>query len=297
MKTIKFIAAALLSAVIMTSGFCTFSAAKAPAAPKLTVKNVSSGVKASWNKVKGATKYVLKYKKASSKSFKTSYSGSKTSFKDDNLNPGAKYVFKVKAVKNNVSGSFSKKAEITFLDKPTLSADERLDMDGICLKWKKIKGAKGYRIYRSLKSKNSFSKIATITKGSTTFYRDRTVKDEKNPTQINVYKYYVKAYCDDGSTSAKSDVTKEIYGWIDKDNPESPLYLTIKKGEVFEDIYKKLADNFISYMFTWKTSKKSVAKVSDLGVITGVKKGTATLTASAYYNDKNYNIHIVVTVK
>lgn len=296
MKTFKIFTAALLSAVILTLGVTPYFAAKKPAAPKLTVANAAKGVKASWNKVKGATKYVLKVKKSTAKSYRTSYSGKKTSFTDDNLSPGVKYDFKVKAVAGKKSGSFSKKATILYLDRPTLTADERLDMDGICLDWKKVKGASGYRIYRSLKSKNSYTKIATITSGKTTFYRDRTVKDEKVPTRINSYKYYVKAY--NGSvSSAKSNIASEIYGWIEKNNLEAPLYLTIKKGEVYKDIYTKLASQSASYMFTWKSSKKSVAKVSDVGVITGVAKGEATLTATAHYNSKTYNIHIKVTVK
>lgn len=299
MKTTKTIAAILLIAVISISSLGSYCAVSKPSKPKITVKNSAKGVKISWKKIKGATKYVVKYKKSTAKKFKTAYSGKKLSYTDDNLSPGTKYTFKVKAMKNKVSGSYSKKASILYLDQPTLHAEELLDMKGITLTWSKVKGAKGYRIYRSLKSKNSYTKIATIANASTKYYLDTTVKDTKTPTQINSYKYYIKAY--NGSyTSAKSDIKSEIYGYVDtaelKNNLTTTLYLTIKKGETYKDIYQKLADNYVSYLFTWKSSDKKIAKVSDVGVITGVTKGTATLTASANYKNKDYKIKIVVTV-
>lgn len=298
MKTIKSLSAIFLTAVICALSITPYFAVKTPAAPSLTVKNSSNGIKASWKKVKGATKYVLKVKKSTSSKYRTSYSGKKTSFNDDNLSPGVKYDFKVKAVAGKKSGSYSKKASLTFLDKPTLEAEELLDMKGITLTWTKVKGAKGYRIYRTLRSKNSYSKIATITSGSTNYYLDTTVKDENNPTQINVYKYYIKAYCDD-TTSVKSDAKTEIYGWLNKGDPEAkPLYLTIKKGQVFKDINKKLADNNAIYLIRkWKTSDKSVVKVNNVGILTGVKKGTATVTALIVLKGKEVNIRIKTTVK
>ncbi len=288
--------AAFLAVIICALSVSPYFAAKKPATPVLTVKNAANGIKASWKKVKGATKYVLKYKKSTAKKYKTSYSGTKTSFTDDNLMPGTKYDFKVKAVAKKKSSNYSKKASLVFLDKPTLEAEELLDLKGITLTWKKIKGAQGYRIYRSLKYKNSYSKIATITKGSTNYYLDTSVKDEKNPTQINSYKYYIKAYCDKTS-SAKSNVASEVYGWIDKNDLSSPLYLTINKGQVYEDINKKLADNNVLYLFTWKTSKKSVCSVNSVGILTGVSKGTATITASVVYRNKMTHVKIIVTVK
>lgn len=294
MKTLKTYTAMILSIIIAVTSISVFPAG-AVKTPKLTVKNTAKGVKASWSKVKGAKKYTLLYKKRGAKKYKTAYSGKKLSFTNDNLSPGAKYVFKVKAKTKTKSSAYSKKSEIMYLTRPSIQAEEYLDMKGIYVSWNKVKGASGYRIYRSLKYKTSYKKIATVS-ATEKSYLDESVKDPKKPTQINSYKYYVKAY--NGSfASAKSAVKSEVYGWVDTKNLEnSPLYLTIKKGQVYRDIYKKLSDNYVSGMFTWKSSNKNIAKVDLLGVITGVKKGKTTLTAKTFYKNKERTVKIKVTV-
>mgnify|MGYP002626635594 CR=1 FL=1 len=153
--------------------------------PTLTVKNTSKGVKSSWTKINGATRYTLLYKKSGSSKFKTAYSGKKRSFTDDNLFPGTKYTFKVKAKIKSKSSAYSKKTDMIFLEQPTLSAEELLDMKGIHLNWSKVQGADGYRIYRSFKYKNSYKKIADIKGVSSKYYLDESVKNSKLPTQIN----------------------------------------------------------------------------------------------------------------
>lgn len=265
--------------------------------PKLKISNASKGVKASWSKIKGATKYTLLYKKAGAKKFKTSYSGKKLKFTDDNLNSGSSYVFKVKAKIKKKSSAYSKASEITYLERPELrQAEELIDMNGIQLRWSAVKGADGYHIYRSLKYKNAYKRILSVN-SAITAHMDKTVKNEKNPTQINSYKYYIKAY-KGKYTSAKSKVKSDVYGWIDKSNlSKDPLYLTINKGQVYKDIHKKLSDNYILYLFTWKSSNKKTVKVDNTGVLTGVKKGKATITANALVKNSEVKIRIIVTVK
>lgn len=294
MKLLKSISIFILSFVIVFSGISVFSAKNKIKAPKLTVKNSSKGVKISWAKRKGAVKYKLYYKKEGSSKYKKAYSGKMLKYTAAKLTSGVKYSFKIKVKTKKNTSAFSKPSEIVFLKQPKLSAEEKLDMAGIHLSWKKVKGAQGYRIYRSLKYKNSYKKITTLKGNSTLYYFDKSVKDKKTPTQINSYKYYIKAY--KGSySSAKSKVKSEIYGYYE--NNKTPLYLTIKKGQVFKDINTKLKDNNAQYMFTWKSSDKKIAKVSDIGVITGVKKGKATITAKTFFKDKTRNIKIIVTVK
>lgn len=256
--------------------------------PSMTVKNTSAAIKVSWKKVKGASKYVLMYKKSSAKKYKKAYKGTKLSYTNDNIANGGKYDFKIKAYIKNKSGAYSPVATHVFLEKPTLSAEELLDMEGITLDWQKVKGAKGYYIYRSLKSQNSYKKIMNIKNGSTVTYKDKDV------VSINSYKYYIVAY--NGSCkSVKSNVDSDVYGYfVDFD---TPLTLTISKGEVYEDIYNKLKEYSVDNLITWKSDNSSVARVSSKGIITGVKKGTATLTAKGEYNGKEHTIKIIVTVK
>lgn len=280
--------ALLISAVGLVS-FPTSAAAKVAAPKSLTVTNSAKGVKVSWKKVKGATKYLVKYKLSTAKSYKNAYKGTKTSFTDDNLSPGKIYNFKVRAYKNKKWSAYTKAKSIMFLDRPELNAEELLDMDGITLEWYKVKGAKLYKIYRSLKSKNSFKKIAEVKQG-TYIYKDRDISTE----YIESYKYYVVAY--NGSyKSAKSNVDHDVYGYYESGKP---LKLTIKKGDKYTDISEKIASySFLAPEISWKTSNKSIVKVSSKGVITGVKKGTATVTASGEYDKKKHTIKVEVTVK
>ena len=296
MKTLKSFTAVILALLICVSGSVVFcSAAKKLKTPKLTVKNSSKGVKASWKKVKGASKYKLLYKKTGSKKFKTAYDGNKKSFTVKKLKSGTSYTFKVKAKNNKKTSSYSKKAKIVFLSQPKLTqVEEKIDMEGIHIKWSKVAKADGYRIYRSLKYKNSYKKIATVKSGSKIKFFDETVKDTKVPTQINSYKYYVKAY--KGSySSAKSKVKDDVYGYYK--NSSTPLYLTIKKGQVYKDINTKLKKKKVLYLVTWKSANKKIVKVSDVGVITGVKKGKAAINASVLVNTNVKKIKIIITVK
>lgn len=295
MKIIKSITALVLAGII-AAGCVSFASAKGKVkTPKLTVKNSAKGVKASWTKVKGASKYTLLYKKSGSGKYKKAYCGKKSSFVNSNLSSGTSYLFKVKAVVKKKSSAYSKASEITYLARPSIKqAEELLDMKGIHLKWSKVKGADGYRIYRSLKYKNSYKKILTVKNASTVSYLDETVKDAKVPTQINSYKYYVKAY-KDSFTSAKSAVKSEVYGYYE--NSKTPLYLTVKKGQVYKDINKKLTDNFVSGLVKWKSANKKIAKVSYDGIITGVKKGNTNIYANVLVQNKTRDITIKLTVK
>ncbi len=294
MKSLKSVSALVLSFVILVSGFAVCSATGKPKAPKLTIKNSSKGVKASWSKKKGAVKYSLYYKKTVSSKYKKAYSGKKCKFTVTKLNSGVNYSFKIKAKFKKKTSSFSNPKTILYLKQPSLHVEEKLDMDGVHINWKKVKGAEGYKIYRSLKYKNSYKKIKTIKGGSKKYYFDKSVKSKKKPTQINSYKYYIKAYKGKFS-SAKSKVKSEVYGYYKND--KTPLYLTIKKGQVYKDIYTKLNEYHAVYMFTWKSSDKKIAKVSDTGVITGKKKGKTTIKASTFFKNKMRKIKIVVTVK
>ncbi|MCB6994385.1 fibronectin type III domain-containing protein [bacterium 210820-DFI.6.37] len=77
------------------------------------------------------------------------------------------------------SGSFKTKKT-----KVTLTAGERQ----ITVKWKKVKGAKGYQIYRASSKKGKYKRIKTIKKSSTVKYVNKKLKADKT------YYYKVRAY-------------------------------------------------------------------------------------------------------
>lgn len=258
--------------------------------PNVTVANKASAIKISWKKISGATKYVVAWKKHSAKSYKVMYKGTKTSVVEDNIGRGESYDIKVKAVIGKVSGAYCTAKTKVFLEAPSIHAEEYPDMLGITLEWQGVKNAEGYYIYRSVKTKNSYKKIKTIKTKKTKdlSYIDGTCKS------IESYKYYIVAF-NGSDKSAKSNVDSDVFGYFVDD--DTPLSLTISKGQVYKDINKKLKAYSAESLISWKSSNSKVVKVSSNGIITGVKKGKATLTAKGEYGGKKRHVYINVTVK
>lgn len=73
---------------------------------------------------------------------------------------------------------------------------------GIKLNWKKVNGADGYKIYRSVNDSNDFSLIKTVSDKNTVSYTDSSVSTKE-------YHYYVVAYNGDNDApkSAISEIT------------------------------------------------------------------------------------------
>lgn len=88
--------------------------------------------------------------------------------------------------------------KVTSLSKPVLVSAKNNNSGAITVKWNKVTYAKGYYVYRKVKGGN-WSKIATITSGDTTSYKDSKPVDGKN----NVYT--VCAY--NGSVNSAYDKT------------------------------------------------------------------------------------------
>lgn len=239
--------------------------------PNANVSNAASAIKVSWKKIRKATSYAVLYKKTTEKKYKVLYRGKKCSCYFYNLQLGYKYNFKVRAKIKKCLGAYCAAKTGFFLYRPSISAEEREDMKGIYLDWSPVSYAKGYIIYRSPKYSNSYKRIKK-------FYTDTTLYLDTDVKSINSYKYYVVAYTDGGFKSAKSNITSEIYGYIE--NFSTPLTLAIKKGQVYKDIYNKINEYMAVPLITWESLKPSVAKVTVQGVITGVKKGSATLKAT-----------------
>ena len=163
-----------------------------PAATGFKTSSVSStAVKLTWNKVSGATGYIV-YKYDTSK--KTYVRVKKTttntaSYTVTGLSSGTSYKFAVKPYKT-VSGK-----EVTSSSFPTVTAITKLPTvvngtptvgkNSVKLTWKKTTGAAGYIVYKYDNSKKTWVRVA---KTSSLNY---TVKNLKSNTS---YKFTVKAY-------------------------------------------------------------------------------------------------------
>lgn len=165
-----------------------------------SIANTSYGVKITWSKVKGADTYKI-YRKL--KGGEYSYIGKTTNtyYTDKTANSGKTYYYIVKVCNEAGNSASSSSLSIKYLAKPEIkTADTKTTC--IYLKWTRISGASGYRVYRKSGS-GDFERIATVKGGATVTYKDKTANLNK------VYTYKIKAYSDKYS-SIFSDTKKNV---------------------------------------------------------------------------------------
>ena len=163
--------------------------------PKASVKsNTYNSNKITWSKVSGANGYEV-YRSTSKngtyKSIKTITSGSTVSYTNTSLATGTTYYYKVRAyrtvngkkVYSNYSGVVSAKPA---LSNPSLTLTAGTKKATV--KWKKISGSSGYEVYRASSKSGKYTKVKTITKGSTVSYTNSSL------TKNKTYYYKVRAY-------------------------------------------------------------------------------------------------------
>ena len=168
--------------------------------PEVSVKNVSSGVYVSWDKVGGATSYEVYRKAGSAKSWKKVATTKKASYTDKNVKSGTTYKYCIKAigsVKSAYGGSSYEKTR--FLSAPKLE-NIKSTKSGVTIYWDDVKGASKYHIYRKTGS-GSYKLIETVSGGSTVKYLDKSAK--KGTT----YSYRVYAGYSSYKSSYKSSLS------------------------------------------------------------------------------------------
>lgn len=158
-------------------------------APKLSsVKNYTSSVKLTWNKVSSADGYYV-YRKGESGSWKQIAKvkgGSKVSYTDKTVECSETYKYTVRAYDGKVKGCFDDSGIKTiFLKNPSALTVGNSDL-GLVLNFNKIDAAKAYDIYRKTLD-GEWEKISTITGSNITTFVDLAVEDGET------YIYSVKA--------------------------------------------------------------------------------------------------------
>lgn len=145
--------------------------------PKLSsVSNSKSGVVIKWKKVSGAKGYYI-YRKSGGtwKKIKKITSGSTVKYTDKSMSAGKKYVYSVQAYNGSKTSTYSKTGlTIRRLTNPSM-VSAKGSTTGIKVKWKKVKSAVTYEVYRKT-SKGKYTKIATVKGGSKVTYTDKTAK-------------------------------------------------------------------------------------------------------------------------
>lgn len=158
------------------------------AAPKITKfdSQIGKGITIKWADVHGAEKYYV-YRKTGNSSWEKIGTTDNLLFVDKNVKLGTKYTYTVRANGSGVTSSYySSGWSKTFTPGTPAASSISASSNAITLKWGKVSGASGYRVYRKAQGQTSWSQIAKITGTS---YTDKKVsKNVKYTYTIRAYK-------------------------------------------------------------------------------------------------------------
>ena len=136
------------------------------AAPEISkLESVNGGVKISWGKVSGATKYRVYYK--GRKGWTRMVDTTSTSYIDKDVSSGRNYTYTVRCItsdaKKFTSGYNPTGKSVKYVATPKISKTE-VTYDGVKLTWNKVAGAEKYRVY--YKDAEGWNKLADTTGNS-----------------------------------------------------------------------------------------------------------------------------------
>ena len=169
-----------------------YEAVQKPSTPVLNgAYNSASGILVKWNPSSNAAGYRV-YRKSGNESWKQIADvGNKTSYTDTSVKEkgGTSYTYTVRAYNDKKLSDYDKKGKtLARLGTPSLAGVYN-SKDGALVKWKQVKGADGYVVYRK-SGKGDYEQIAKVKGGSTLSCTDKGVKEKNGAT----FTYTVKAY-------------------------------------------------------------------------------------------------------
>ena len=159
-----------------------------------------------WKSAKGATGYALYRSKALNGSYSRIAVTTGLSYIDKGRVTGRKYYYKVRGLyKNGSIGAdntictalSSAEAGKTALAKPSVTVKAKKGRKAL-VKWKKVAGATGYKIYRAVKRAGKYKLVKTIKKGTILKWTNNNLKKGRK------YYYKIKAYRKSGGNTAYS---------------------------------------------------------------------------------------------
>ncbi|MBQ0037457.1 MAG: hypothetical protein KBS74_02170, partial [Clostridiales bacterium] len=170
--------------------------------------NTADGITVKWSKVAGADGYKI-YRRIESGNWtliKNITSGSRITWSNTNRISGTRYQYRVAAYKTvggtTYIGTYSAAKTIFYLAQPVITGLSKTG-SGVMVKWSKVAGADGYRIYRSGDGGASYVRAITIRSGSTVSYADAHAT-KKGKTYI----YKIRAFKSENGTAYYSTYSK-----------------------------------------------------------------------------------------
>ena len=249
---------------------------QAPTLKKVAVK--TTGLKVSWAKTSGASGYYI-YRKMNGGSYAkiaTVTSGSTASYTDKTVKNKKNYTYTVKAYNNTTASAYiSDGISGTYLKAPALKKASAT-VKGVKVSWSKASGATGYYVYRKTKS-GSYSKIGTVTGGSTLTYTDTTAKNK------TTYFYTVKAYNKSTASDYVSTGVTILY-------LKAPVLKSVKGKTTGIKVSWEKVSGASGYAVYRKTGSGSYKKIKD---ITSGSKLSYTDTTVASKKTYTYTVRAV----
>ncbi len=256
---------------------------KPPAAALTKASSVSYNTnRVYWKKTTASGYKIYRRTKAGTRwEYLKSVSGGTTSYNDTKAVLGKSYIYTVKPYwkrGNQIQNGSYKAAGVRATTTMGTTSLKSVSPTGLYLKvkWSKVSGAQGYRVYRKVNGAKSWTKIATLKGNSVVSYTDKSVK--KN----NKYTYTVRAYRKSGG--------KYYWGGYNKSGKSSQVKIVTK--------YKKVTDKkSIMYGKTLKLYYDASGKqIQNLESIVGKKsnyylyinKSKSMITV--YYKDGKYYV-------
>lgn len=236
------------------------------------ISSVSTGennsLTVTWNSVAQADGYAVYRRTAQDQSYTNVKYTKKLTWKDETVEAGIKYYYKVRAYKTisgkkNYSKYSASKAKWTISDAP---ADVVATQDGsgtVTLQWTASRAAASYRIYRAAGENGTYEKIATGVK--TCSFTDSGL------TVGEIYNYRIEAV--HGSlVSEKCPAVTIRIGKITVNT--RTLFLGIEESRSLS------AASELGGTFSWSSADSSIAVVDEDGTVTGVAQGKTQIFVS-----------------
>ena len=247
-------------------------------APKASV--TSNSIKLTWSRVKDAKGYdVYQYKNKKWTKIKTTTSTSLTLSK---LPSGTTQNFKIQPYTKNgsktVYGAFSEKL-ITSTKLAKVNFKITSSSKKATIKWNKVTGASGYKIYYKTTKNGSWKLIKTASSGTTSYTKTGLTNGKTYYFTVKAYKT-VNNQTYSSSLTTKSVKIKEIKTKSVKLNKSK---ITIQKGNSYS-LKSTINPSNSDEGVVWSSSNPSVASIKIQGkscIVTGKKKGIAIITAKS----------------
>lgn len=225
---------------------------------------VGAAIQITWDKVDGAQYYRVFYK--TSTSWKTIEQVSTNSFIWYFVKPNTSFTYTVRCcdANGNYISDFDRSGytftlSTSYLQTPKISnISTTSDESAVTIKWDAISGATYYRLFYNTGS--GWTMFANNISG-TSYTWDGVVPNEE-------YRYTVRCIKSDGSFNSYYDPIGYTYTLV---SYKDSVVLSLGESYCYDNSTTSMKSN-------WKSSNTSVVSVNKLGMITGIKKGSAKIS-------------------